>query len=174
MVRITPGPIIVALLGCLGAAALGLTTYTLPIQGAASDPDLYALLSAALHDSPKQLPPISVVLAVQAVAPEPTAGDSARPERVVPLQGAAAASEASNAWVTAAAAADPAALREWLGRWVWASAVTDGDTVRLTLHRVSFHRGCPWMSRLDAVTARSPDFTTRLVRVTGTCPAMAS
>ncbi len=174
MVRITPGPIIVALLGCLGAAALGLTTYTLPIQGAASDPDLYALLSAALHDSPKQLPPISVTLAVEAVATEPTAGDSAWPERAVPVGGAATVSEESSAWVTAAAAADPAALREWLGRWVWATAVTAGDTVRLTLHRVSFHRGCPWLSRLDAVTARSADYRTRLVRVTGTCPGIAN
>ncbi len=174
MVRITPGPIIVALLGCLGAAALGLTTYTLPIQGAASDPELFALLSAALHDPPKQIPPVSGTLAIEAVAPEPIAGDSALPEPAVPVEGAAADSEKLSAWVTAAATADPAALREWLGRWVWATAVTTGDTVRLTLHRVSLHRGCPWMSRLDAVTARSPDFTTRLVRVTGTCPAIAN
>lgn len=174
MVRITPGPIIVALLCCLGAAALGLTTYTLPIQGAASDPDLYALLSAALHDSPKQLPPISVTLAVEAVATEQKEGDSAWPERAVPVGGATTVSEESSAWLTAAAAADPAALREWLDRWVWATAVTTGDTVRLTLHRLSFHRGCPWLSRLDAVTARSADYRTRLVRVTGTCPGIAN
>jgi hypothetical protein len=171
MGRIAPGPIIVALLGCLGAAALGLTTYTLPFEGAASDPELLALLSAALHDPPKPLPSASGILAVQPVLPESTEGRSPLPARAVRLGGGAAISEAARAWVTSAAATDPAALREWLGRWVWASAVTDGDTVRITLHRVSFHPGCPWMSRLDAVSARSADFTTRLVRVTGTCPA---
>ena len=173
MVRIAPGPIIVALLGCLGAAALGLTTYTLPIEGAASDPELYALLSAALHDPAKPLPSASGILAVQTVAPESTEGASPLPARAVRLGGATAVSEEASAWVISAAAADSVALREWLGRWVWASAVTDGDTFRLSLHRMSFHPGCPWMSRLDAVSARYVDYTTRLVRVTATCPAIA-
>ena len=171
MVRITSGPIIVALLGCLGAAALGLTTYTLPIEGAASDPELRTLLSAALRDSSVPLPLASSVLPLQSTTPANLAAPSVPESRDSVARSDASIADEAHAWVTAAAAADPAALRAWLGRWVWASAVTDGDTVRLTLHRLSRHPGCPWLNSLTATSARSTDYHTRLIRVTATCPA---
>ncbi|MEO8634028.1 MAG: hypothetical protein ABI587_02015 [Gemmatimonadales bacterium] len=173
MVRISSGTITVALAGCLIAAALGLTTYTRPLEGASSDPDLVGLLRAALHDSSPSLPAVSNVLPVQAIPDSDGEAQSLVTGRPDTVETDSSIAPGAQTWVASAAAADPAALRDWLGRWVWATAVTDGDTLRLTLHRLSFHSGCPWISRLDAVTTRSADFAPRLIRVTGTCPAIA-
>jgi hypothetical protein len=171
MVRLPAGPLIVALLGCLGAVALGLTTYTLPIQGAASDPDLARLLHTVLHDSTPTMTSATAVLPVRAApieAEQPAPGTTA-------WSGSAHDEPTTDAaWLAAAVAADSAAVRDWLGRWVWATAVTQGDTLRLSLHRVSLRPGCPWMSRLDAITTRSAAAGTRLVRVTGTCPRLVT
>ena len=161
MARTGLSPIIVSLLACFGAVAIGLTTYTLPIEGAASDPELVALLRAALHDSTTSLPPLTSLLQVQAVPADTGAIAHAAESATTDL----------TRWITAAAAADPAALRAWLGRWVWATAVTERDTFRLTLRQLTFHAGCPLISRLDAVSARPTDLPLQLIRVTGTCPA---
>ncbi|MDZ4863943.1 MAG: hypothetical protein SGJ01_10905 [Gemmatimonadota bacterium] len=174
MIRLSRGPVIVALLGSLGAATLGLTTYTLPIQGAASDSRLLAVLRAALHDPTDTLPSASSYFAVETPTDTIRPADPTRQADAPGIAHDEAVLAGGQAWVTAAAATDPAALRAWLGRWVWSSAVTDGDTIRVTLHRVSLHANCPLISRLDAVTARSDYFDAHLVRVTGTCPRVAT
>ena len=98
------------LFAALGATAVALTTYTFPIEGAASGPELYALIAGALHDP---APPRRPALGTSAIKPDtPPAGAPG----ILP-GGAGTASEGvvafgePAAWAASAAAADSGALR---------------------------------------------------------------
>jgi hypothetical protein len=170
--RATITPTIIAVAGCLGFAALALTTYTFPIEGASSDPALYALLSSALHDpQPVAHPRLgSSPLQLTSNASADTALASPPPD---PEHQPTAGRDDAGAWAKAAAAVDSGALRDWLGRWVVATTTTSHDTVRLTLHRWSRRPGCPWLSTLVATTTGAAQGDSRLVRITATCPRVS-
>jgi hypothetical protein len=169
MARIAFTPALIAVCGGLGLAALALTTYTFPIEGAATEPAVYNLIAVALHDpqlaagprlgpSPLPLNPTSPVDTVPAPQPSeaPVSGPHSDP----------------GAWARAAAMADSGALRDWLGRWVLATARTSHDTMRLTLRRWSHRPGCPSVSTLVATIAGVARGGYRLIGITATCPAL--
>jgi len=167
MARIGFAPALIAICAGLGLAGLGLTTYTFPIKGAASDPTLYNLIAGALHDPP--------------LTPGPRLGTSplpvspASPTESVSAPAPSAAEEPRDdprAWAEAAAQADSGALRDWLGRWVLATARTSHDTLRLTLHRWSRRAGCPTLSTLVATTIGVSRGVYRLSGITATCPVL--
>ena len=164
-------PAALATLGALGAAGLALTTYTAPIRGASSDPVLYNLIAAALHDS--QITPgphlgmSPLPLGPASTAAEPWTHSTAPRDPVEPF----GVPHEPTVWATQAAQADSGALRDWLGRWVLATSTTKGDTVRMTLRRWSARPGCPWVSSLVATTAGVVRGEYRLVDITATCPA---
>lgn len=159
-------PIFIALLGILGAAAMALTTYTLPIEGASSDPELYNLLAAAVDESP--------------LAPHPSRGHSplpitelAQPDTTGSSPAPSTVSDTSqpHRWAQLAAAADPDAIRHWLGPLVVATAGVQGpDTFALTLHRISLDSGCPLLSTLSASFVAKNGHPDRLVHLQATCP----
>lgn len=160
-------PAALATCGVLGAAGLALTTYTAPIRGASSDPALYNLIAGALHDS-LLTPGPHLGLSPLPVGPSPAASESAA------LRGQIERSDAPSGpatWAARAARADSGALRDWLGRWVLATSVTKGDTVRMTLRRWSSRPGCPWVSSLVATTGGVLRGEYRLVDIRATCPA---
>lgn len=71
--------------------------------------------------------------------------------------------------MAAAARADTAALRRWLGAMVVRTSVIIGDTVYATYRRLSTRPGCPLLSHLRTTTVFS---TQQLVQVTGDCPRL--
>ena len=169
MPRIAAVPTVIAVVAAIGFGALALTTYTFPIEGAASDPALYALIAGALHDPQPASRPLLGVSPLPLTSADSEATDLGhrllRSDPVTsPLPDEAAA------WAATAAGADSGALRDWLGRWVLATTTTSHDTVRLTLHRWSQRPGCPWLSTLVATTTGVARNEWRLVRITATCP----
>jgi hypothetical protein len=161
---------LITIVGFAGAAAATLTRYGSSIEGAATDPELYKLIA---EESPgRGVTPTSVPAAVTAlgIAPLPNTALSRDSEpgdtstRVDPV----------SAWRTVAVAKDSIAVRQWLGRWVLATGETRGDTVRLTLWRLTLHPGCPLISRLVATTIGAASYEYRRVKVTSTCPDAAS
>lgn len=159
-------PLLIAILGILGASALALTTYTQPIQGASADPDLYNLLAAALGDPPVRNRPLVTQspLPITSLAPSNPATIADRPSAI-------ADTTQPFRWAHAAAAADSVALREWLGPAVLATAgVHSPDTLSLTLHRISLHAGCPLFSTLTAAFVSKYGDSPRLAHLTSSCP----
>jgi hypothetical protein len=165
-------PAAVATTALLLAAGLVLTKYTAPIEGAASEPALYNLIARAVHDSeltPGPHPGQSSL----SITRVPALTDSLRD--TVSGQDSADSSGGSSPvalWARAAAEADSAALHDWLGRWVVATSITAGDTVRITLRRFSSRAGCPWVSTLVAKTAGVLHGEYHLVNVAATCPLL--
>jgi hypothetical protein len=158
---------VLALGGTLAATCLVFTTYTRPIEGASADPALYDLIAAAVHaPSLPRLPrqgqsPLPIVNAT----PSDTGST-----RLAPGGGTPAPSQSEN-WAETAAVTDSAALRDWLGSGVIAiRRVKAPDTLQLTLYRVSFRAGCPWVSRLVASSVGLYGKSPELVHVRATCP----
>lgn len=165
-------PATVATTALLLGSGLAMTTYTAPIEGASSDPALYNLIASALHapeHTPGPHPGQSPLSIVRLPSPPDSLGDSGPAH--APLPGASGSAVPST-WAATAAKADAKALRDWLGRWVVATSITTGDTVRTTLRRFSLRPGCPLISTLIAKTAGVLDGTYRLVDVEATCPRL--
>lgn len=157
-------PRIVALLGFTLGIGLAYTTYTSPILSAGERGEVGELIHAALGDSQPPLPgPAPGML----VVPVDTAGS--RSSREFHRDRAIPAAPQPAAWMAAAARADTAALRRWLGALVVRTSVIIGDTVFATYRRVSIRPGCPLVSHLRTATVFS---TRQLVRVSGDCPQL--
>jgi hypothetical protein len=150
----------------LGAAALGFTTYTRPIEGAGTDPDLRALIVRALHDSEPTLPSASTYLPVEVERPDSLQLAASRPNSDQGPSGQV------TDWLRRAALTDSAALRGWLGGWVGATVTTQHDAIHLTLYRLTLHRGCPLLSTLQTTSRRSANWQDRLTRIQSTCPVV--
>src|SRR6185369_11685712 len=111
---------LITIVGFAGAAAATLTRYGAPIEGAATDPELYKLIA---EESPgRKGPPIALPAPVSALG---------------------IASLRVTAWRAVAVEKDSIAVRQWLGRWVLATGETRGDTAQMTLWRLTLHSGCP-------------------------------
>jgi hypothetical protein len=161
---------LISIVGFAGAAAATLTRYGSPIEGAATDPELYKLIA---EQSPgRGVTPTSVPAAVTAlgIAPLPDtalsrdSGSRDSSTRVNPV----------SAWRAVAVEKDSIAVRQWLGRWVLATGETRGDTARMTLWRLTLHPGCPLISRLVVTTIGVASYEYRRVKVTSTCPEASS
>jgi len=138
---------------------LGLTTYTQSVFHPGPARDLEALLHRALGDTMPDLPAFSA--GQTGLDLTPTASRHGRDS-----------SEDGPAlnWASAAARTDSAGLRGWLSPATLRWARTDRDTVYLTLVRLTWHRGCPLVSRLQAaLTGRRPR-DLQVVRVSTSCP----
>jgi hypothetical protein len=167
MARVGLPSILLAVFAGLGATAVALTTYTFPIKGAASDPELYGLIARALHDP---APPRRPALGTSAI--EPDVLPAAAPGIVLAGSEDPGAFDAPAVWAASAAAADSGGLRDWLGRWVLATATTSHDTLRLTLLRWSARPGCPRLSTLIATTTGLAGKAMHLATITATCPPL--
>jgi hypothetical protein len=165
----TPRPVptlIVFLLGALAAMALGFGVYTVPNHGGPAYGDLQDLLQRALGDPEPALPGPPRGLPVQ---PPGADSEAARPDwPPSPERDSVVA-----AWLAGAVAADPAAMRAWLGPAVLATSSTRGDTVRTVLWRMTLHHGCPLLSRLDATSVGRASGSTRFVSLASNCPRFA-
>lgn len=165
-------PAAVATTGLLLAAGMVLTTYTSPIEGATSEPAIYNLIASALHQ-PELTPGPHPGRSSLSIASVPELATP--PGDTLVEQGSRDTSGGLSepaVWVAAAAKADSAALGDWLGRWVVATSVTSGDTVRITLRRFSSRPGCPWVSTLVARMAGGLQGGSHLVGVTAECPVV--
>jgi hypothetical protein len=67
---------------------------------------------------------------------------------------------------------DSAALREWLGPLVLATATVYGDTVQTTLWRVTLRSGCPLLSRMHATSVGRGTGEDEIVTLSADCPAV--
>jgi hypothetical protein len=157
-------PRLLALLLTVLVIGLVLTTYTLPNHGGGAYWDLHGLISHALGDRKPPLPGPPSVLPVRPVdstlVPWPDTGldsvDIRQPGE----------------WIARAARGDSAALREWLGAAVLATATVHGDTVRTTLWRLTLHHACPLLSRMRATSVGRLRGETRVVALTADCPGL--
>src|SRR5215470_8103124 len=137
---------LISIVGFAGAAAAAITRFASPIEGAVTDPELYKLIAEESpgHSVVTMPDPISAL----GIAPLPHTARSRDGEpgdtstRVDPV----------TAWRAVAVRKDSIAVRQWLGRWVVATGETRGDTVRLTLWRLTLHSGCPLLSKLVATS----------------------
>jgi hypothetical protein len=160
-------PKLIAALFLVAALSLGLTTYTLPNHGTPSYAALRALVTTSLGESLPAVPPADRNLDIQPATPfGASPADLATTEERASTMPAAEAVE----WVRAAADQDSAALRAWLGRLVLVTAITDGDTVRTVLRRLTFHGRCPLLSALHLTSVGQARGSLRLTGITGSCP----
>ncbi len=146
----------------LGLVTIVMTTYTSPIEGAGTDPDLYNILAAALHQPayPSNHPTGTSSLAV-VPAPDTT------PSR----DSLAEFSSQPREWAERAAAKDSAATQAWLGTWVIATGSTAANgTYHLTLHRVALTNGCPLFSSLTATYEQKEEGGRYIASLESTCP----
>jgi hypothetical protein len=161
---------LITVVGFAGAAAAALTRYGSPIEGAATDPELYKLIA---QESPgRRVTPADVSAPVSAlgIAPLP---DTARLRDSEPGD-ASTTLDPVSAWRAVAVEKDSIAVRQWLGRWVLATGETRGDTARMTLWRFTLRPGCPLLSRLVVTTVGVASYEYRRVKVTSTCPEASS
>lgn len=145
----------------LGATAVSLTTYTQPIFAADRNGPVEQLLRQALGDSTRLPAGWSSTATGIALSAVPSAPESLAPAPVSPAA----------AWARSAVAADSGAVRAWLSPAVLEIGGVARDTVRLTLYRLTLHRGCPLLSRLDAVLAGNTR-SLEVARVETTCPPL--
>src|SRR5262245_31792721 len=139
---------LISIVGFTGAAAAAITRFASPIEGAATDPELYKLIA---EESPRHsVTPVTMPAPISAlgIAPLP---DTARSRDGEPGDTASRVDPVT-AWRAVAVRKDSIAVRQWLGRWVVATGETRGDTVRLTLWRLTLHPGCPLISKLIATS----------------------
>jgi hypothetical protein len=161
---------LITIVGFGGAAAAALTRFGSPIEGAATDPELYKLIA---EGSPGHgVTPITVPAPISAlgIAPVP---DTARSRDSEPRD-TSTRIDPVTAWRAVAVNKDSIAVRQWLGPWVLATGETRGDTVRLTLWRLTLHSGCPLISRLVATSIGAASYQYRRVKVSSTCPEATS
>jgi len=140
---------------------LGLTTYTFPIIGTVRDGDVEAVIHRALGDTATALPGPPSSLPIQTyVQPADPLGNASehRPTTAAPQPAA---------WAAAAAAADSAALREWLDHSGLFTGSSTDTTRNTTLWRLTLHHGCPLISRLRTVSVIASN---QLVEVSSDCP----
>jgi hypothetical protein len=149
------------------AIAFGFGMYTRPNHGGPAYGELEDLLEHGLGDSAPPLPGPPRTLPVQVLG-----GDAGASRPDWPP------SPGSDPGVTdglaGAIAADRDAVRAWLGPAVLATSNTVGDTVRTVLWRLTLHRGCPPVSRLQATSVGRATGATRFVSLTSDCPRFAS
>jgi hypothetical protein len=157
-----------SIVGFAGTAAVGLTLYGFPIGGAATDPELYDLIAQEPEDS--QVPQSEVQAEVSAlgIAPLPDTAQSAEPKDSSTIQ------DPVSAWRAVAVRKDSTAVRKWLGRGVLATGETRGDTVLLTLWRLTLRPGCPLLSKLVSTSTGAVSYDLHRVKVTSTCPVASS
>jgi hypothetical protein len=161
---------LITIVGFAGAAAATLTRYGAPIEGAATDPELFKLIA---EESPgRKGPPIALPAPVSALGIA-SLRDTARSRDSQPGDTSSRADPVS-AWRAVAVEKDSIAVRQWLGRWVLATGETRGDTAQMTLWRVTLHSGCPLLSRLVVTTIGVASYEYRRVKVTSTCPEASS
>ena len=160
-------PKLLALLATLLLIGLGLTTYTLPNHAGGAYGDLRDLIGHMLGDRGPPLPGASGALPIAPVdsgfAPLASAQDA---QAVAPRE--------PEEWVARAARVDSAALRDWLGDAVLATATVHGDTVRTTLWRLTLRHSCPLLSRMHAVSIGRTMGDTRIVSLSADCPPIPS
>jgi hypothetical protein len=160
-------PKLVALLATLLLIGLGLTTYTLPNHAGPAYGDLRDLIGHTLGDRGPPLPGPSGALPI-------TPMDSAFAPLASGQDAGAAAPPEPHEWVARAARLDSAALRDWLGDAVLATATVHGDTVRTTLWRLTLRHTCPLLSRMHAVSIGRTMGDTRIVSLSADCPVVPS
>jgi len=161
---------LITIVGFAGAAAATLTRYGSPIEGAATDPELYKLIA---EESPRRSVTPTYVPAPVSALGIARLHDTARSRDSQPGDTSSRVDPVSS-WRAIAVAKDSVAVRQWLGRWVLATGETRGDTVRLTLWRLTLHPGCPLISRLVATTIGVASYEYHRVKVTSTCPEATS
>lgn len=160
---------LITVVGLAGAAAAAVTRYA-PIEGAATDPELYKLIAG---ESPAHgITPISVAAQISALGIAPLHDTAWSPNREP--RDTSTRLDPVSAWRAVAMNKDSIAVRQWLGRWVLATGETRGDTVRLTLWRLTLHPGCPLISKLIATSVGAASYEYRRVNVTSNCPAATS
>jgi len=161
---------LITVVGFAGAAAAALTRYGSPIEGAATDPELQKLI-AEESPGPRGTPNnVSAPVSALGIAP---LHDTARSGGSQPGDTSTTVDPVS-AWRAVAVEKDSIAVRQWLGPWVLATGETRGDTVRLTLWRLTLRPGCPLISRLVATSIGAASYEYRRVKVTSTCPEATS
>lgn len=151
------------LFGLIAVAGLilGLTTYTFPIIGRMRDGDVIAVIHRSLGDTATTLPgPPSSLQIQNDVQPASPFGHSAERET-------SPAAPQPIAWAAEAAAADSAALRDWLEYRGLFTGSSDGSTRTTTLWRLTLHRGCPFVTRLRTVAMIASN---QLVEISSDCP----
>jgi len=163
--RRTPTLVAVALAAAVGMVFL-FGMYTTPNHAGPAYGDLEDLLERALGDYPPPLPGPPRGLPV-----EPAGADSGR--RTSDWPPSPASEPAAAAWLAAAVVSDRDAVRAWLGSAVLATSSAAGDTARTVLWRLTLRRGCPFVSRLDAVSVGRTTRTTRFVSLASSCPRVA-
>jgi hypothetical protein len=157
-------PTLVAVTLAAGVGAMFLFgMYTTPNHAGPAYGDLESLLERALGDSPPPLPGPPRGLPVESIG-----ADSGRATADWPPSPESDSAPAE--WLAAAVAADRDAIRAWLGPAVLATSSMSGDTVRTVLWRLSLRRGCPFVSRLEAVSVGRATRTTRFVSLASNCP----
>ncbi len=157
----TAAKLVLGLFG-LGLVAIVMTTYTSPIEGAGTDPDLYNILAAALHQPgyPSNHPIGTTSLAVVPAADTAPSPDSLTVFSTQPRE-----------WAERAAAQDSAATQAWLGTWVIATGSTAANgTYQLTLHRIALTKGCPLLSSLTATYEEKEEGGRYIASLASTCP----
>jgi hypothetical protein len=155
-------PKILALLATVLLLSIGLTTYTLPNHGGIAYGDLHDLIGRALGDRGPPLPGPPGILPIEGVDSTLTPIHTRSTDSVDTGQ--------ATEWITHAVARDSAALREWLGPLVLATATVHGDSVQTTLWRVTLRRGCPLLSRMDATSVGRGSGETAIVALSADCP----
>jgi hypothetical protein len=148
------------------AIAFGFGMYTTPNHGGPAYGDLEDLLQRALGDSVPPLPGPPRALPVQPLGADSGAAGHDWPPRPE-------SDPETSAWLAAAIAGDPAAIRAWLGPAVLATSSAEGDTVRTVLWRVTLRRGCPLVSRFWATSIGRTERSTRFVSLSSDCPRLA-
>jgi hypothetical protein len=160
---------LITIVGFAGAAVATFTRYA-PIEGAATDPELYKLIG---EESPGHgVTPITVPAPISGlgIAPMP---DTARSRDSEPRD-TSIRIDPVTAWRAVAVKKDSVAVRQWLGSWVLATGETRGDTAQLTLWRLTLRPGCPLISRLVATSIGAATYQYRRVKVSSTCPRATS
>jgi len=146
----------------LAMSAMVLTLYTQPIIDPDHDGPVERLLRRALGDKP-EIPPAWTGRTGIELGSAPS-----------PIEHSATTTESpALEWARAAVRADSGAVRGWLSPAVLEVGGIAGDTVRVTLFRLTRRKGCPLLSRLDAVlTGDLSDL--RVDRVETSCPRVPS
>ena len=157
-------PKLLALLATLLLLGIGLTTYTQPNHGGGAYGDLHDMIARALGDHGPPLPGPPGTLPIEAV-------DTTRTPILAGGADSAPTGQPAE-WISLAVMRDSAALREWLGPLVLATATVYGDTVQTTLWRVTLRSGCPLLSRMHATSVGRGTGEDEVVTLSADCPAV--
>jgi hypothetical protein len=158
-----PALLLTSLLALL-TLGVSLTMYTQSVFDPGPAQDVQDLLRRALGDRLPALPPFSVGQTGLVLTPVE------RDHR----QESAPTGDPAFHWALAAARSDSAALRSWLSPATLRWARRDRDSVQVAFVRLTWHRGCPLLSRLDAVLSQQAQRDLQVVRVSASCPVVAA